>query len=146
MIYDSTFPLEDISTNKKLLFLAGSIDLDLPGNWRAVVSNKLSDTFDFIDPTTPQHNTMSQRQWDEHVLWELKAMEKTNVILMNLLPEAKSPISLIETGLYVRSQKMIVSCPLDFYKRNYLEELCRFYNTPIYENLYSALDAVNNMI
>ena len=50
----------------------------------------------------------------EQVEWELAALEKTNLIAMYFEPDTKSPVSLLELGLFARSGKMIVCCPEGF--------------------------------
>jgi hypothetical protein len=66
---------------------------------------------------------------------ELEALELADMIILNFLPEAKSPISLVELGLYMKSSKLIVVCPKEFYQYRYVSTICDKYNTPIYHNL-----------
>jgi hypothetical protein len=39
-------------------------------------------------------------QFSQQVKWELNALEKSDLIIMYLDPETKSPISLLELGLH----------------------------------------------
>ncbi len=142
MIYDSGFSINEIRLDKKLLFLAGSIDLELPGDWRKSVTEKLSLKFNFFNPTTINHKSLTEKEWETHIEWELKAMERSDVILMKFLEEAKSPISLVELGLNTLNKKLVVVCPEKFYKRQYIASLCKYYSTPIFNDLESAVNYI----
>ena len=142
MIYDSEFSIDEIRLGKKLLFLAGSIDLELPGDWRKSVTEKLCRRFDFFNPTTNNHKSLTEKEWENHIEWELKAMERSDIILMNFLEEAKSPISLVELGLNTLNKKLVVICPERFYKRQYIVSLCKYYSTPIFNDLKSAVNYI----
>ena len=134
MIYRSNQSLPQKHQHHTYVFLAGSIDFNLKGNWRKRVVETRSD-FHFIDPTCPNHDDLDDEQMQNHINWELGGMEMADYILLNFLPEAKSPISLVELGLYVRSGKLIVVCPTEFYQSRYVNTLCKKYNCPVYKNM-----------
>ena len=146
MIFTSEIPLSDIDTNKKLIFLAGSIDLELPGNWRKQVSSLLEDQFNYFDPTSLNHGEMDHEAWNTHINWELEAMKMADIVFMNLLPNAKSPISLIELGLNSLNGKLVVVCPKEFYKNQYIQALCAYHSTPIFQTLKEGVQHVKNVI
>jgi hypothetical protein len=60
------------------------------------------------------------------------------------LPDSKSPISLVELGLYVQSSKLIVVCPKTFYQRRYIETLCNKYKTVLFDSLDEALNELKD--
>ena len=124
-----TLPTEN--TENPLVFLAGSIDLDPDSNWRREVVEHFGDRIDFVDPTNPNHNRLNDKEMRTHINWELQALEMADFIFLNFLPEAKSPISLAELGMYVASNKLTVVCPLEFYHSRYVTEVCARYATPI---------------
>lgn len=140
MIYYSNHPLEEVKKDKPLLFLAGSIDIQLLGNWRKSVANSLGDGYHFLDPTALNYQSMVESDWDKHVSWEFKAMELSDIILLNFLPDSQSPISLVELGLNIKLKKLIVVCPIQFYKNKYIKLLCNYYSTPCFESLEEALE------
>jgi len=139
MIYNAEFQLRNLNDDKMLLFLAGSIDLELPGNWRKSVTSALEDYFNFFDPTTLKYNSMKDAEWEEHIKWELEAMKSSDLVLINFLENSASPISLVELGLNTMNNKLIVVCPDNFYKRKYIQVLCEYYSTPIFSALNTAL-------
>jgi hypothetical protein len=50
-------------------------------------------------------------------------------------PSTKSPISLLELGLFARSGKIKVICPDGFWRKGNVEVVCNYYNIPFYNNL-----------
>ena len=138
MIFTSRDILSNLSVTKPTVFLAGSIDLELEGNWRNEIVEELKDDYHFFDPTRKEHNQMGNFEMQDHIKWELDALNMSNKILLNFLPDSKSPVSLIELGLYMMSSKLIVVCPKSFYKRRYIKTLCQKYNTELFRNLTEA--------
>lgn len=142
MIYTSIEALPRKEKNSTYCFLAGSIDFDSSHSWREKVKKELKGTIRFFDPTRIEHNDFTDAQMKEHIEWELDALKLSDRILLNLLPESKSPISLVELGLYVQSDKLIVVCPKSFYKRRYIETICNKYDTVLFDNLDEAIEYI----
>ena len=137
MVYTSEKQLPNEKGN--YIFLAGSIDNRYFGNWRKKVIEEIGDSNIILDPTNTNHDKLSDEDMKLHIQWELDALSKANTILLNFLPDSKSPISLVELGLYVTSNKLIVICPKAFYKSRYVYTLREKYNTPIFDNINKAL-------
>ncbi len=146
MIYTSNTELPEKEEGKDYCFLAGSIDLDLSGNWRKAVIEEINDSMHFFDPTRTDHNKLNDTQMKEHIKWELDALNLSDRILLNFLPNAKSPISLAELGMYVRSSKLMVVCPDQFYQRRYVGVLCDKYDTPFFDSLEEAVKHLKDNI
>lgn len=142
MVYTSQHTLP--TTNRKYCFLAGSIDMSEVENWRETVVGKLNGYTNFFDPTHLNHDTLNDTEMREHIRWELDALQLSDLVLLNLLPNYKSPVSLIELGVYVQSGKLVVVCPLRFYQRRYIEELCARYNTLIFSDLSRAIEYIKD--
>lgn len=138
MVYTSKVELP-LKEGENYCFLAGSIDINSEGNWRAKVVNEMKDLWRFFNPTRLEHDTFSDSQMNTHIEWELDALELSDKILLNLLPNAKSPISLVELGLYVKTSKLIVVCPDQFYQKRYVNAICKKYNTPCFNDLDKAI-------
>ena len=138
MVYTSKNKLPQNKENKDYCFLAGSIDFSY-NNWREIVMEEMKGFIHFFDPTRIDHNELNNSQMEEHIDWELNAMNLSDTILLNFLPDFKSPISLVELGLYVKSNKLIVVCPAQFYQKRYVKVLCEKYDTPFFDNLDKAI-------
>ncbi|MEP2240010.1 MAG: nucleoside 2-deoxyribosyltransferase domain-containing protein [Maribacter sp.] len=145
MIYTSNDILPINNSNQRSIFLAGSMDHKQEGSWRTKVIAEFG-AHDIFDPTHVHHNNLNDEQMKRHVQWELDALQLADMILLNFLPIALSPISLVELGMYVRSNKLIVICPKAFYKSNYVNTLCKKYNTPIFNNITEAKTLLKNSI
>lgn len=135
MVYTSKgiFPVK--GDDKPYIFLAGSMDLDMVLPWRQEFINSFFETYNFLDPTNRLHGSLTNAQMKSHIIWELEALELADIVVLNLLPKAKSPISLVELGLYAKSRKLVVICPEDFYQNHYVKTLCEYYKVPLYRSL-----------
>jgi hypothetical protein len=74
-------------------------------------------------------------QFNQQVSWELNALDKSDVILMYLDPNTKSPISLLELGLHATSKKLYVVCPDGFWRKGNVEMVCSVYDIPLFNTL-----------
>jgi len=117
MIYTSRIDLPIKQKNKNYVFLAGSIDLNLPSNWRKEVMDTIGDKALFLDPTITNHDTLNDSQMNAH-------------------------ISLVELGMYAKTKKLIVVCPNEFYKSKYIKTLCKKYNVPLFNTLTNAINYI----
>lgn len=71
----------------------------------------------------------------QQVSWELDALENADHILFYFAPGTKSPISLLELGLYAHSRKIFVVCPEGFWRRGNVEIVCNRYDIRLFESL-----------
>lgn len=118
---------------KLSVFLAGSIEQDTAARWQEIVVEKLKDEDILIfNPRRDNwdaslSNEMSNPVFDEQVSWELEHLNKAKVILMYFDPSTKSPITLLELGLYADTGKVIVCCPPGFWRKGNVDIVCREY-------------------
>ncbi|CAM1343711.1 nucleoside 2-deoxyribosyltransferase domain-containing protein [Tenacibaculum amylolyticum] len=139
MIYTSSQKLPIKKKEYQYYFLAGSMNLQKEVSWRDKIMKEISGNVLFLDPTNKNHDSLSDKEMKAHIEWELEAMELADTIILNFLPNAMSPISLVELGLHAKSGKLIVVCPDEFYKSRYVHILCKKYKIPIYktfENIF----------
>lgn len=134
---DKKIPVKNLKD--QYVFLAGSIDFKSSSNWREEVICKVNHEVIFFDPTNHEHDTLDDSEMKNQINWELEALELSNKILLNFLPNYESPISLVELGLYTFTRKLIVVCPKQFHKYRYVSVLCERYNIPFFLNLNDAI-------
>ena len=67
-------------------------------------------------------------QFREQVEWELQAMEDANLVVFHFDPMTKSPITLLELGIF--KHKALVHCPEGFWRKGNLDIVCQRYNIP----------------
>jgi hypothetical protein len=117
------------------IFLAGSIEMGKADNWqqrltrelkRCIVLNPRRDDWD-----SSWVQKIDNPKFREQVEWELEAMDLADIIVMYFDPSTKSPISLLELGLYADSGKLIVFCPEGFWRKGNVDIVCRKYNIPM---------------
>ncbi|WP_175635762.1 nucleoside 2-deoxyribosyltransferase domain-containing protein [Pedobacter ghigonis] len=128
-------PPKVISASDVSLFLAGTIDMGNAENWqqkfidRANVEKMLDNVIVFNPRRASWDHSWTQSienaQFNEQVNWELDAMEKVDVILLFLDANSKSPISIMELGLFADSGKLMVCCEDGFWKKGNVDIVCK---------------------
>ncbi len=71
--------------------------------------------------------TVSNDKFREQVLWELRAQENADLRVYYFDPNTKSPITLLELGLF-KDKKSIVCCPDGYWRKGNVEIVCLRYN------------------
>lgn len=153
-------PVQNIAlrdTNKKYIFLGGSIEMGKAIDWQAELTeffNSLgigvfNPRRDDWDPTWIQD--YDNPQFAQQVRWELNALHKADRILMHFVPETVSPISLYEFGRFSTSGKMAVVCPKGYFRKGNVDIGCDVDDIPLFDNFddykhYMKNLAKNNLI
>ena len=123
------------------IFLAGSIERGLVGDWQSEIVKKLSDLdLTVLNPRRVDWDSSWKQEKDfgpfrEQVEWEMDGQNIANLILMYMDPQTKAPISLMELGLSAHKGKMIVCCPDGFWRKGYVDIVCERYGIPQVETL-----------
>ena len=131
------------TNNHQSVFLAGSIDMGESENWQDIfILNYNHLSINFYNPRRKEWDSSWEQRFDspeffQQVSWELDAMDKADIIVMNILPNSKSPITLLELGLYANTNKLVVCCPDKFYRSGNVHIVCNKYNIPLYKDFYS---------
>ena len=128
------------------IFLAGSIEMGKAEDWQAMIPELFKDrqNLTFFNPRRDDWDSSweqkeSNPQFNYQVNWELDHLDKADIIFMYFSPETKSPISLLELGLYANLEKMIVCCPDSFYRKGNVDIVCSKFNIPVYNTIESAI-------
>jgi hypothetical protein len=151
VIKPPTFPKEFLFGKcAKSLFLAGSIEMGEAENWQEYVQSFLADTdFTIFNPRRDDWDSSwvqskDNPQFVAQVSWELTALERVDYILMYFDPGTKSPISLLELGLF-RSHNLIVVCPERFWRKGNVDIVCQRYGITQYDTLDEAILALKGL-
>lgn len=127
------------------VFLAGSIEMGSAPDWQLDVEQELGKfKINIFNPRRDNWNKyLIQKETDygfnQQVSWELNALEKVDFIFMNFDKDCKSPISLLELGMFANRNKMIVCCPEGFWRKGNVDIVCSRNNIPLYTNMYDAI-------
>lgn len=117
-------------------------------DWQTFLEEKLSDMDILILNPRRDHWDSSWLQgkdnprFREQVEWELNALETADIIAMYFAPDTKSPVSLLELGLFARSGKLIVCCPDGFWRKGNVDIVCERYGVRQVESLHTLSESI----
>lgn len=135
-------------TGKMSVFLAGSIEMGVAEDWQTKVQKALVDRDCLVynprrdDWDSSWKQDKNNPKFREQVEWELAALERSSIIAMYFDPASKSPISLLELGLFAPTGKMVVCCPEGFWRKGNVDIVCEKYKVvqvPTLDRLISLL-------
>lgn len=120
-----------VEPGTRTVFLAGSIEMGVADNWQLRLIERLGeadrgDTAIALNPRRESwdsswRQSIDEPQFREQVEWELDGLERADVIAMWFAPNTKAPITLLELGLFARSNKVIVGCPEGYWRKGNIE-------------------------
>ncbi|KAF4625542.1 hypothetical protein G7Y89_g12626 [Cudoniella acicularis] len=105
------------------VFLAGSIEMGKATRWQEYLAGEIIEAVGLdvtvFDPRRDDWDPEWKQREDcppfkAQVEWELEFLERADIVAMHLEPGTLSPISLLEFGMFAKSEKLVVCCPLDF--------------------------------
>ncbi|GFH51709.1 hypothetical protein CTEN210_08185 [Chaetoceros tenuissimus] len=144
---------EALSTCKLSIFLAGSIEMGAAIDWQAqfIESFKDEDSLLFLNPRRDDwdsswEQSIENKHFREQVEWELEAQEKADIIVIYFAPNTKSPITLLELGLFAKSKKMICCCPKGFWRKGNVDVVCDRYGVEVVDSLDKMISALREKI
>ena len=125
--------------NAKSVFLAGTIDNGKSLNWQDKVIIELINLgieCEIFNPRREHWNpNQTKEDMEKQIKWEQDHLDSADVIAMVLLDDSKSPISLLELGLYAKSKKIVVFCTPNFYRFDNVRMTCKKYNIELVQDL-----------
>jgi hypothetical protein len=126
------------------VFLAGSIEMDKAIHWQSDCEKALGENYNVFNPRrecwdSSWKQESSNPQFNEQVSWELNALEEADIVIMFFDAKTKSPISLLEFGLYAQSKKIRVVCEDGFWRKGNVDIVCQRYKVKQYKNLQELL-------
>lgn len=122
------------------IFLGGTIEGGTGIDWQKDLTQRLKEVL----PADKYINVYNPRRphWDQNagvterinqIKWEHYYLDRSNIIVMNLIKDSKSPISLMEIGMYAAYDQLIVFCPKSFYRYENVLCVCQKYDIPLYD-------------
>jgi hypothetical protein len=135
--------------DKPAIFLAGSIEMGKAEDWQERVSAALRHVDVLVlNPRRPQWDAGWEQSIDnppfrEQVEWELDALDRADIILMYFSPETRSPITLLELGIYAAKtpEKLFVCCPDGFWRKGNVDIVCNRYKVAQANTLDELIEA-----
>lgn len=147
MIIKSPNNINKRNFNIPSIFLAGSIEMGNAENWQEELTKYFEVYFNIFNPRRDDWDSswkqsIDNPQFYEQVNWELNALDKADLIIMYFDPNTKSPISLLELGLYATSKKLYVICPEGFWRKGNVDIICKKYDIPLYETINEFINKI----
>lgn len=150
------YPVSKINEKGFKIFLAGTIDMGISIDWQ----QKIIDCFQnmetkkeliFLNPRRKNWDsswvqTVENEQFNGQVTWELDALEQSDLIVMFLEAHSKSPISMLELGLFAESGKIIVCCEEGFWRKGNIDIVCQRKNIPTFKTFDALIDYLKRFI
>lgn len=105
------------------VFLAGSIEMGVAEKWQdKVVLLLANEDIDIFNPRRDDWDSSwvqskDNPQFREQVEWELDYAEKADWLFIYFDPKTKSPITLLELGLFATKNEVILICPEGFWRK-----------------------------
>ena len=138
------------------IFLGGTIDNGNSIDWQDQFINSINEKDNYYDgfkhvkiinPRKKNWNgsieqSIESAELFQQMSWEKEGLERADSILFNFLPASKSPITLMELGLYAISGKCIVICPKEFYRAGNVEFVCNNFSIPLYRTMEEYLKTI----
>ena len=133
-------PYKYIPEGRITLFLAGSIEMGTAEKWQDKFIRELdkfeemSDVVVFNPRRDDWDSSWEQRidnpNFREQVEWELRRIERADIVAMHFVPDTKSPITLLELGLVasMKPSRTVVYCPEGFWRKGNVDIVCRKYD------------------
>lgn len=132
------------------VFLAGTIDMGNSEDWQKKFISELDtieDNHNYYVVYNPRRDKGFNDDPDEfeyQVNWELERLESADTIVMHILGTSKSPITLMELGLFARSKKLLVICEPNFYRYGNVRIVCERYGIPLFNSMDDYLKSFKN--
>lgn len=142
------------------IFLGGTIEMGNSEDWQNRITNDLSDQDVILlnprrdDFDVTQEQSINNSYFLKQVNWELDGLMNSDLIIMYLLPNTLSPISLLEIGLMTDSQicrkneKVIICCPDGFWRKGNIEIISKRFGIELVDDYFSlftkVLEKINN--
>ena len=115
-----------VSTGVRTVFLAGSIEMGGADDWQSRLASAMPEDVVVLNPRRPEwdaswRQSIDEPKFREQVEWELDGLERADIIAVWFDPGTRSPVTLLEVGLFARSGKLVVGCPEGYWRRGNVE-------------------------
>lgn len=137
---------------KPSVILYGTIESDPALDWQTSLADSLSHlSVDIINPRCDAWDEtwvedVSDSRFKSQVEWEMDHAKMADVIAFYFKPGTKTPITLLELGMYAGTGKAVVCCPEGFYKKGNVQIVCQRYQIDLLENLDELKTAVEKRL
>lgn len=123
-------------TERRVVFLAGSIEMGKAEDWQARMERVVEDIDAHIVVANPRREawdaswvqSIENPVFREQVDWELDHIERADLVVFYFQPGTQSPITLLELGKHLEradaAKSTLVCCPEGFWRKGNIEIAC----------------------
>lgn len=136
--------------DKPVIFLAGSIEMGAATHWQEEIVAALAD-FDVtvLNPRRDAWDSTWVQDADnpvfrEQVTWELDGQSRADLILFYFDPSTKSPVSMMELGLF-KDRRVLVCCPDGFWRKGNVDLVCERFGIAQVDTFGAFLEAARDL-
>jgi hypothetical protein len=150
--FKHVMPTDEVITEGHSVFLAGSIEMGEAIQWQQHMANFLHHLpLAVHNPRRGMWNNAVESQAKDkdfraQVVWELSALESSSVICFFFDKNTRSPVTMMELGLWAHSGKVVVCCHHDFWKAGNVHLVCERYKIPYVESFAELVPLVKMML
>ena len=131
-------PQEFLAETRPWIFLGGTIDMGNFRNWRADLIKYIAEKeieCTLLNPLRSDwdsswEQSIQNDKFRQQVEWELRAQKMADVIVYYFGEDSKSPITLLELGLF-NYKKPIVYCHEGFYRKGNVDIVCEMWSISV---------------
>ncbi len=129
------------SAGERSIFLAGSIDMGRAEDWQKTLGDLLPhENLVLLNPRRKDWDISWEQRIENPVFkaqvkWELDGLERADLIVFYFAADSKSPITLLELGLFAHSGRAVVCCPAEFWRKGNVDIVCQKYKIPQVDTL-----------
>lgn len=137
--FNVILPPDDPVYGKWNVFLAGSIEMGNAIQWQKHMYKYLNHLpITLCNPRRGRWDpnvtgAAKDAAFNHQVTWELNALTKSDVVCFFFDTTTKSPVTMLELGLWAHSGKVVVCCGDTFWKAGNIHIVCERYNIPFVE-------------
>jgi hypothetical protein len=150
------YPVNEIEKEGIKIFLAGTIEMGNSADWQQKIVTDFQDFYNEkevvvfnprrFDWDSSWVQSIENKQFSDQVNWELDALETSDFIIMFFDKNSKSPISMLELGLFAESKKILVCCEEGFWRKGNIDIVCKRKGISTFENLEELTAALKSLI
>lgn len=127
---------------KRLVFLAGSIEMGKAEDWQSQVAAAIHGVDEHIVVANPRRvawdsswaQSIENPSFREQVEWELDHIDRADMVVFYFQPDTLSPITLLELGKHLArgdaAKSTIVCCPDGYWRKGNVEVVCARHGLP----------------
>ncbi len=145
-------PTSSFPSSRPSVFLAGSIEMGVAEDWQTRFTKDLSHLpITIYNPRRPDWDsswkqTKDDPQFRQQVEWELDHLARASVVALYFDPATKSPISLLELGLFANTDKLVVCCPKGFWRKGNVDIVCERWGITMVDTLDELAQSVRDSL